>query len=95
MALHPELRANLAKASSESKAVPKELHGKNKKVLQKLADEVPSDLKFDAVWAVDAYGRVVGAVDDVTGANAEEWSWADTRSSPTRCTAGSATTRGS
>lgn len=73
MALNPEIRANLAKSSGEAKAVPKELHGKNRKALLKLAEEVPADLKFDAVWAVDAYGRVVGAVDEVTGANPEEW----------------------
>ncbi|MBK8251844.1 MAG: hypothetical protein IPK82_04150 [Polyangiaceae bacterium] len=72
IALNPEIRANLAKSSAESK-VPKELHGKNKKVLQKLYGEVPQELKFDAVWAVDASGRVVGAVDEVTGANTEDW----------------------
>lgn len=73
MALNPEIRANLAKASADGKGVPKELHAKNRKALLKLTEEVPADLKFDAVWAVDAYGRVVGAVDDVTGANPEEW----------------------
>jgi hypothetical protein len=73
MALSPEIRANLAKSSGEAKAVPKELHGKNRKALLKLVEEVPADIKFDAVWAVDAHGRVVGAVDEVTGANVEEW----------------------
>ncbi len=73
MTLNSDIRANLAKASSEAKAVPKELHGKNRKALLKLTEEVPPDSKFDAVWAVDAHGRVVGAVDEVTGANVEEW----------------------
>src|SRR5688572_2108554 len=54
MALNPDIRQNLAKASGEADEVPKELHGKNRKVLFKLAEEVPADIKFDAVWAVDA-----------------------------------------
>ncbi|MEZ4300935.1 MAG: MXAN_5187 family protein [Polyangiaceae bacterium] len=72
MSLDPKLRANLAKSSGESR-VPKELHGKNKEIIDNLLKEVPADLKFDAVWAVDASGRVVGAHDEVTGANNEEW----------------------
>lgn len=73
IALHPEVRASLAKSSADAKGVPKELHDKNRKALLKLVEDLPPDTKFDAVWAVDAYGRVVGAMDEVTGANAEDW----------------------
>jgi hypothetical protein len=72
MALHPDIRANLAKSSAEAK-VPAGLRDKNTKVLRKLLEDVPPDLKFDAVWAVDAEGRVIGAVDEVTGANTDDW----------------------
>lgn len=71
-ALNPKIRANLAKSSSESK-IPKAARDENQKVLKALADEMSEDLKFDAIWAVDAGGRIVGAVDEVTGANTEEW----------------------
>ncbi len=71
-ALNADLRANLAKSSGEAK-VPAGLRDKNTKVLKKLADELPAELKFDAIWAVDAEGRIIGAVDELTGANNEEW----------------------
>lgn len=72
VALNPKIRANLAKASGEAK-VPKAARDENQKVLKTLADEMGEDVKFDAIWAVDAGGRVVGAMDEVTGANTEEW----------------------
>ncbi len=71
-ALNPKLRANLAKSSGETK-VPKAAREENQKVLRKLAEDLSEDVKFDAIWAVDAGGRIVGAVDEVTGANTEEW----------------------
>lgn len=70
IALSPDVRSSLAKSSGEAK-VPKELRDKTSKTLQKLAADVPADLKFDAIWAVDADGRVVGAIDEMTGANTE------------------------
>jgi hypothetical protein len=72
IALNADVRTNLAKASGEAK-ISKELHNKTKAALLKIAAEVPPDLKFDAMWAVDSSGRVVGALDEVTGANNEGW----------------------
>ncbi len=72
VALNPKIRANLAKSSGEAK-VPKAARDENQKVLKTLAGEMGEDVKFDAIWAVDAGGRVVGAMDEVTGANTEEW----------------------
>lgn len=72
IALNPKIRANLAKSSGEAK-VPKAARDENQKVLRALSEELLEDVKFDAIWAVDASGRLVGAVDEVTGANPEEW----------------------
>ena len=71
-ALNSEIRSNLGKSSGETK-VPAGLRDKNTKALKKVLEEVPADLKFDALWAVDAEGRVIGAVDEVTGANTDDW----------------------
>jgi hypothetical protein len=54
----PELIAGLAKASDQAK-VDRETRAKTTSALRKLAEEVQPDLKFDAVWAVDAEGRVI------------------------------------
>ena len=72
IALNSKIRANLAKSSGEAK-VPKAARDENQKVLRALSEELSEDVKFDAIWAVDASGRLVGAVDEVTGANPEEW----------------------
>ena len=42
----------------------------NTKVLKKLAEDLPPELKFDAIWAVDAEGRIIGAVDELLRAGA-------------------------
>jgi hypothetical protein len=60
-ALAPEIRDGLGKASGNAK-IDKESRAKVKTALSKLAGEVEGDLKFDAVWAVDANGRVVANV---------------------------------
>lgn len=58
--LSPEMSAGLAKASGDAK-VDRDTRLKTKTTLHKLAEEVPADLKFDALWAVDAEGRVIAA----------------------------------
>jgi len=72
IAVNPELRSNLAKSSGEAK-VSREVQSKATAALKKSAAELPPELKFDAMWAVDAQGRVIGAIDEVTGANNSEW----------------------
>jgi hypothetical protein len=58
--LSPEIGAGLAKASTEAR-LDREVRFKTSTALRKLAEEVPADLKFDALWAVDAEGRVIAA----------------------------------
>ncbi|MCC6558078.1 MAG: hypothetical protein IT372_34455 [Polyangiaceae bacterium] len=59
-ALNPDLRAALAKASSEAKPSA-ETREKARKALAAETGDFPPELKFDAVWAVDAGGRVIAA----------------------------------
>ncbi|WP_044245774.1 MXAN_5187 family protein, partial [Chondromyces apiculatus] len=59
--LNTDLRAALAKASSEAKPGA-EVREKARKALRADVEDFPADLKFDAVWAVDAGGRVIAAV---------------------------------
>jgi len=61
IALAPELRSQLAKATPEAKP-SRELREEAKKALKKLDGEVPAELKFDALWAVDGNGRVMASV---------------------------------
>jgi hypothetical protein len=56
--LNADLRGSLAKASSETK-VPPDAREKARLVLKKAGEELPEDLKFDALWAVDQGGRVI------------------------------------
>ncbi len=62
MALNPEVRAGLAKASGEAK-LSSEVKSKTLAALRKLADEVSADQKFSCLWAVDANGRVIAAIE--------------------------------
>jgi len=59
--LNPDVRAALAKASSEVKPGA-EVREKARKALKADVDQFPPELKFDAVWAVDAGGRVIASV---------------------------------
>jgi hypothetical protein len=59
IALNPEVREGLAKAS-EADEMPKDAASKVTNALTKLAND--SDPKFTALWAVDADGRVVASV---------------------------------
>ena len=61
MALSHDIVEGLSKATNDQK-VDRETRAKVKTALGKLVAEVPSDLKFDAVRAVDANGRTVGSV---------------------------------
>ncbi|MCK6593091.1 MAG: hypothetical protein L6Q76_36515, partial [Polyangiaceae bacterium] len=68
--LNPEIRSQLAKATNEAN-VPRDLREKARVALRKLSDEVPADLKFDVLWAVDANGRVISAAGFEHGV--EDW----------------------
>src|SRR4051794_35008633 len=59
--LSPEIVAGLGKASGETK-IDRDSRAKVKTALNKLSGDIPADLKFDALWAVDANGRVVANV---------------------------------
>ncbi|WP_437673794.1 MXAN_5187 family protein [Sorangium sp. So ce131] len=61
VALNPALRGALAKSSNEAKPGA-ELREKARAALRSATDEVPPELKFDHVWAVDAAGRVIASV---------------------------------
>lgn len=58
VALAPDLREPLAKAS-ESEEVAKEMREKAHAALAKAAQDVPDELKFHIMFAVDADGRVI------------------------------------
>lgn len=60
IALNADVQSGLAKATSEAKP-SREVRDKMKSALKKLEGDVPADLKFDALWAVDGNGRVIGA----------------------------------
>ncbi|UQA61592.1 MXAN_5187 family protein [Polyangium aurulentum] len=61
IALAPELRTHLQKATPDQKP-GRELREEARKALRKLEGDVPADLKFDALWAVDGNGRVIASV---------------------------------
>ena len=61
MTLSREIGDGLAKASGDAK-IDRDTRAKVKSALSKLAGEVPADLKFDAVWAVDVNGRVIANI---------------------------------
>ncbi len=58
-ALNPKVTDALAK-SSRAPEVPKKSQSEADEALAKLVQKVPEDYSFDAVFAVDAHGRVVG-----------------------------------
>lgn len=69
IALSPDLRTQLQKVTPEAK-IPREARDAANKALAKLANEVPTDLQFDALWAVDGNGRVIAAVGII---HSEDW----------------------
>jgi hypothetical protein len=69
IALSPDLRTQLQKITPEAK-IPKENRDAALKALTKLNADVPADLAFDALWAVDGNGRVIAAIGIV---HSEDW----------------------
>lgn len=59
-ALNSELRGALTKASADDK-VARDVRDKAIAALRKVAKELPDDVRFDAMWAVDAGGRVIAS----------------------------------
>jgi hypothetical protein len=71
LALDPDVRAGLTKASGEVKPA-RENAEKTRVALKRLADPLDEDVRFDALWAVDANGRVIATVGDLFAAG-EDW----------------------
>lgn len=69
ISLSGDLRTQLQKVTPEAK-VPRENRDAALKALTKLNNEVPAELQFDALWAVDGNGRVIAAVGIV---HSEDW----------------------
>ena len=69
IALSPELRTQLQKITPEAK-IPRDARDAALKALTKLNNEVPPDLAFDALWAVDGNGRVIAAIGIV---HSDDW----------------------
>ncbi len=61
IALSRELAAQLAKVTAEAKP-NRESREASRVALRKLEADVPAELKFDSLWAVDGNGRVIAAV---------------------------------
>lgn len=62
IALDEEIRASLAKSSGASASIPADAKDKVRAALRKQFEAVPADLRFDSLFAIDQYGRVVGQV---------------------------------
>lgn len=60
--LDDAIRKNLSKASNAMDAVPKEAPNEVKSALKKIHDGTPAETRFDAMFAVDQYGRVIGSI---------------------------------
>jgi hypothetical protein len=60
--LDEAVKKNLAKSSNAMDAVPKDAPAETKTALRKLAESAAQETKFDALFAVDQYGRVVAQV---------------------------------
>ena len=57
--LEKSIASHLAKSSASEGSVPKKSRDKVLEGLQKVAQTIPKDQAFDAVFAVDQHGRVV------------------------------------
>jgi len=60
--LDDAIRKNLSKASNSMDAVPKEAPTEVKNAFKKVQEATPVENRFDAMFAVDQYGRVVGSI---------------------------------
>jgi len=61
-ALDEDIRTHLAKSSESPEKIPNDSREKVRTALKKQFNAIPADLKFDAMFAVDQAGRVVGQV---------------------------------
>jgi hypothetical protein len=61
-ALDDDIRNHLGKASASPEKIPADSKDKVRAALRKHAANVPAEQKFDAIFAVDQSGRVVGEV---------------------------------
>jgi hypothetical protein len=59
-ALQPDVAKALRDASKSTDKIPSKAKDAATSAIKKLADAVPDEFKFDAVFAVDRHGRVVG-----------------------------------
>ena len=60
-ALDEDIRTHLAKSSDSPEKIPSDSREKVRTALKKQFNAIPAELKFDAMFAVDQAGRVVGA----------------------------------
>ncbi len=58
--LNRKVVSALAEASKKPDAPPKKLRSEVEEALNKLAGKVPEEFSFDAVFAIDMHGRVIG-----------------------------------
>jgi hypothetical protein len=61
-ALDDDIRTHLAKASNSSEKIPNDSKEKVRGALRKHFNNIPADQKFDALFALDHAGRVIGEV---------------------------------
>jgi len=61
-ALDEDIRTHLAKSSESPEKIPNDSKEKVRSALKKQFNAIPAELKFDAMFAVDQAGRVVGQV---------------------------------
>jgi hypothetical protein len=61
-ALDDDIRTHLSKSSASPEKIPSESKEKVRSALRKLYNAIPAEQKFDAMFAVDQAGRVVGQV---------------------------------
>lgn len=73
LALAPEVRTNCAKASAETGAIKGDVRDKTRQAISKLVAEIPQDLRSDAIWVVDASGRVVTSYVTAGKTGPEDW----------------------
>lgn len=59
-ALSPKIATALSKSGAPDEAVPKASRTQADEALKKLAEKLPAEYSFDAVFAIDKHGRVVG-----------------------------------
>lgn len=62
IALNEDIRTQLGKSSNAADKIPNEAKDKVKTALRKEFNAVPAELRFDALFAIDQYGRVVAEV---------------------------------